>query len=953
MEDDLKCDNLSCCSFGLSWKDKNEEENAMDSYEYELYQKEGSDNIFINDFNFNRIYKGKEAKIEILNLKPNTTYALRLKIMKAGHFAEEKKISITTLKSPLAMLSKESINIENKNFVNYDNTLTDSDKEMINICSKLIFGKNNENIMEGNFNAFRIKLTHKVENNMYFISFEVLSEYFYKFLKRYIEESENYLILPCYFIIQNLPTTLILSLLNKGPVIFTGIRMGGVIASSLAFYILLIGRLKNNKFGNAFINKEKNCLGVVTFGSPSFLSNMAVADKMKEFIPYFYHVKEEFDYIPEIVDFINKDQMNKNVLEIFNKMVLDLGDINLLKKFFEVINFTENNLKNNIKKLNKIPFGRYFMLKASDNSFTLFPRDEKTFFDFYYYKIFASKNQTSDLKLYSDLESNVIFDKEPLQYLINKNDQLEFIKIIRRNIDNKRKGIIKFKLNEIDNNNSADIIDKITLIIKNKKYTIETKNIYYDNNVDITAYMDDLKDNINEVIIYNSFGGEMKVKHIINIQGSEGSTREMLKNNIEKLFLIPFFKLFEIFYSSLKNEDKYNNLKEKNFGKEFNNLKILEPFELQIKTINDLLFFSRPDIIGKFESKFFKEYIDEKLNEKQMKSLEEKFKLYYEKAIEMQINQKINCFDSEKDSIAKKCSFPQKKIGKKGNEKLFMCERDCFKYDDFIFIPLNDSLIKEFFIKPIMVNVLQKIEYEIISNLNNIKNEEDCKKYLNSKIGEIYKEQVIPNVYFILILILSSIESGDYIKFNHEINWDTVEKAFSDAPFKLFFSILFSPSKFGKYFEKNFQKFYESNKIEEMHLRNLFSRKKTKNIVNSNISPNYLNPKRNDLYNINKIKDFSEYSENQKFGKEYYQNFLQLFNNYSNNYLEDIEISIYDNLKEENDNKIQNFKEIKDVVEYTINDEESKKGFLALVRQSYLLGKFRTNIVSIINLFSF
>ena len=32
-----------------------------------------------------------------------------------------------------------------------------------------------------------------------------------------------------------------------------------------------------------------------------------------------------------------------------------------------------------------------------------------------------------------------------------------------------------------------------------------------------------------------------------------------------------------------------------------------------------------------------------------------------------------------------------------------------------------------------------------------------------------------------------------------------------------------------------------------------------------------------------------------------------------------------------------------------IKDDESKKGFLALVRQSYLLGKLRTYIVSIIN----
>ena len=45
----------------------------------------------------------------------------------------------------------------------------------------------------------------------------------------------------------------------------------------------------------------------------------------------------------------------------------------------------------------------------------------------------------------------------------------------------------------------------------------------------------------------------MKVKHIINIQGPICSNREILKDNIERIFLIPFFKLFEIFYESFKN----------------------------------------------------------------------------------------------------------------------------------------------------------------------------------------------------------------------------------------------------------------------------------------------------------------------------------------------------------------------------------------------------------------
>ena len=68
--------------------------------------------------------------------------------------------------------------------------------------------------------------------------------------------------------------------------IFTGKRMGGVIASSLAFYILYKGKLMNKDYGNAFITKEKNCIGVVTFGSSSFLTNLTAGYKMKEFTSY-------------------------------------------------------------------------------------------------------------------------------------------------------------------------------------------------------------------------------------------------------------------------------------------------------------------------------------------------------------------------------------------------------------------------------------------------------------------------------------------------------------------------------------------------------------------------------------------------------------------------------------------------------------------------------------------
>ena len=121
-------------------------------------------------------------------------------------------------------------------------------------------------------------------------------------------------------------------------------------------------------------------------------------------------------------------------------------------------------------------------------------------------------------------------------------------------------------------------------------------------------------------------------------------------------------------------------------------------------------------------------------------------------------------------------------------------------------------------------------------------------------------------------------------------------------------------------YEKDFEKYYKNEQIEAFHMKNLFHKTKTKNIIKSNMSQII----------------------NKKIEK-----FLELLNNYSNDFQEDIEISIYDNLKEENINGEKNFSTIKEMMNRLIDDEESKKGFLALLRQSYLIGKLRTYIVSI------
>ena len=90
---------------------------------------------------------------------------------------------------------------------------------------------------------------------------------------------------------------------------------------------------------------------------------------------------------------------------------------------------------------------------------------------------------------------------------------MESIRIIRRNNKNSNsiKGIIKFKL--IKNNDqifTPDIIKQIQLISNiNDKFNIYNKDIYYDNGSDITAYINDLNNNIDKKIIINNFGGKM------------------------------------------------------------------------------------------------------------------------------------------------------------------------------------------------------------------------------------------------------------------------------------------------------------------------------------------------------------------------------------------------------------------------------------------------------------
>ena len=120
-----------------------------------------------------------------------------------------------------------------------------------------------------------------------------------------------------------------------------------------------------------------------------------------------------------------------------------------------------------------------------------------------------------------------------------------------------------------------------------------------------------------------------------------------------------------------------------------------------------------------------------------------------------------------------------------------------------------------------MANIENIIKKDI-ANLN----DDDIKKYLNDNIGKKYYDLfIVPNISFIRMLILISIEGGDLIKFNHKIDWSKIFN-YIKIPLKSLNPLSFFNL---KYFEKDFKKNYTNDKIEEMHMKNLFYKRKMYN----------------------------------------------------------------------------------------------------------------------------
>ena len=104
MNNDFYDKNLSFFSVELYWKDESTDMNTINSYRYELYQKEGGDNFFTNFFLFKKIYEGTNTNYKVTNLNPDETYTFKLNIIKDGESIKERKITITTLYHSFAII---------------------------------------------------------------------------------------------------------------------------------------------------------------------------------------------------------------------------------------------------------------------------------------------------------------------------------------------------------------------------------------------------------------------------------------------------------------------------------------------------------------------------------------------------------------------------------------------------------------------------------------------------------------------------------------------------------------------------------------------------------------------------------------------------------------------------------------------------------------------------------
>ena len=130
-EKEFAYENLTCCSLELFWKDRNKENDANNSYKYQLFQKEDKIRTLI--------YEGRSTRFEVINLKPNTTYIFKLKIIKSNKYIEKKKFKVTTLKALPAILSENSDQIAIGTKIEKTDNLTESQKKIIDVCNQLIF----------------------------------------------------------------------------------------------------------------------------------------------------------------------------------------------------------------------------------------------------------------------------------------------------------------------------------------------------------------------------------------------------------------------------------------------------------------------------------------------------------------------------------------------------------------------------------------------------------------------------------------------------------------------------------------------------------------------------------------------------------------------------------------------------------------------------------------------
>ena len=769
------------------------------------------------------IYVGNDSEC-IIPLNHSTEYTLRISYSINKKEENEKTIGEVKFKTPeppFAVLSHVPV--------------TEMTQSIMKSCAGAVFPKpqsrsadDKQQCLSAQFGPFTINIFQDTlkEDKFFMLNFSAGADSrSVEAIQDAIKDENKFDYMWCLKFIPDMPMYLILELLKEGPVFLTGKGIGGTMAATVGYILLTSCSSTGFHVINAWEELVPGALGVCGFGSPAFSSGRVAGILLKlGYLKYFYNIITEGDIVPVFFDSLNSDNVSKQSA-LINKSCS--CEIYSSPKSYNQANEhlkdwkKEKGLVNHRFAFNKVQFGTVMFL---NRSLELSVSKDFVFHQMYFENYRQLSDEANPLKLYNKF-GNKITDKlvsETVSSLTNNSTSVKSIKLVSRvskNTDGERLQSKVFRC-ELPKHMTSDTIGKVFFITKDGKEVPCDKVIFNDANT-ICCMIDNTSIHFDKIELRNKFGGKDTCEKIVNIRG-EGESDVLIKEEVERIFSLVFFKLIRIMSSVFEKigEDSDDESDESGPEEELDDRKVavsaksafeetkdkaldeikkfeksglnefLKSFNQEIGLLDKLFSCTRPDLLATNENihlsntkALFKEYTEEGYDiTTRNVNVRELIARYYEAAKGVQEDKKINLSEVKADrrSFASDAGFPVNMKGVKcEGTKLFVCDTS----EDLKSI-FNDkaSLSKDFAGFTIVNQLCEMISgfKRLISSNFKVPDFRDKRNYeeftkrilsksfdlfIKEKIGELYKGLVLPPVFCLTLFITSSFEGMDQLKF--------------------------------------------------------------------------------------------------------------------------------------------------------------------------------------------